>query len=123
MGIVSISRGNNIILFDSLGYKLYLNRDKITSSLSIFILLSANSRIGFFSIQLFGCCYPQNNKRLFEGIGFEIVFENNEMYMKHIKRSLYGHDPNYPSNNWEIQPTICKNLILRPKTSEKRNTT
>jgi hypothetical protein len=49
VGIVSISRGNNIILFDSLGYKLYLNRDKITSSLSIFILLSANSRIGFFS--------------------------------------------------------------------------
>ena len=49
VGTASTSRGNSIILSDSLGYRLYLAR---ASSLSIFILLSANSGIGLFSFSL-----------------------------------------------------------------------
>jgi hypothetical protein len=46
VGTASTSRGNSIILCDSLGYKLYLTW---ASSLSIFILLFANSGISLFS--------------------------------------------------------------------------
>jgi hypothetical protein len=65
VGIASTRRGNNIILSDSLGYKLYLPKDNITSSLCIFILQFVNSGIGlfFFPIQLFGCCYPQKKRK------------------------------------------------------------
>jgi hypothetical protein len=49
VGIASTRRGNNIILSDSLVYKLYLPQDNITSSLCIFILLFVNSGIGLFS--------------------------------------------------------------------------
>jgi hypothetical protein len=66
---------------------------------------------------------PPNKKRFCKGIASQIAFQSDEIYTNHIKCSSSGHDPKYPPNNWELQPTICKNLILKPKTSEKRNTT
>jgi hypothetical protein len=50
VGIAITSKGNNIILSNTLGYKLYLVQDKITSSLSMFILLLVNNGIGLFSL-------------------------------------------------------------------------
>jgi hypothetical protein len=48
VGMTSTSRGNNIILSDYLRYRLYYARDKITSSHSMFILMSTNNGIGLF---------------------------------------------------------------------------
>jgi hypothetical protein len=49
VGTASTSRGNSIMLSDSLGCGVYLPLEEIVSSLSIFILLFANSGIGLLS--------------------------------------------------------------------------